>query len=70
MTSNDRLEKLVAEARYRRERLQLYRARVHSSRPTTMARLRELERLSKHADERLRRAKTSSASRGDDHANG
>ena len=33
-----------AEARYRRERLALYRARVHSGKPSSLARLRELER--------------------------
>jgi hypothetical protein len=57
MTSSDRIEELAAEARYHRERLQLYRARVHSSRPTTAIRLQELERLSNYADRRLRRAK-------------
>jgi hypothetical protein len=57
MTSNDRIEELAAEARYRRERLQLYRARFHGPRPATLTRLLELERLSDHADRRLRRAK-------------
>ena len=57
MTDSDRIEELAAEARYHRERLQLYRARVHSSGPTTAVRLRELERLSAYADRRLRRAK-------------
>jgi hypothetical protein len=56
MTSRDRIEELAAEARYHRERLQLYRARFHSSRPTTAIRLRELERLSEYANRRLRRA--------------
>ena len=57
MTSRDRIEELAREARYHRERLQLYRGRLHSSRPTTAIRLRELERLSEYADQRLRRAK-------------
>jgi hypothetical protein len=57
MTSRDRIEELEAEARYRRERLQLYRARFHSSRSTNAIRLRELERLSALADRRLLRAK-------------
>lgn len=51
-----RIEELAAEARYHRERLQLYRARFHSSRPATAMRLQELERISEHADRRLRRA--------------
>jgi hypothetical protein len=46
--------RLEAEARYRRERLALYRARVFSSKPTSSVRLRELERTSRAADARLR----------------
>jgi hypothetical protein len=57
MASSDQIEELAAEARYQRERLQLYRARFHGPRPATMVRLLELERLSEHADRRLRRAK-------------
>jgi hypothetical protein len=57
MTSSDRIEELAAEARYHRERLQLYRARFHGPRPATRIRLLELERLSEHADRRLRRVK-------------
>jgi hypothetical protein len=49
--------RLEAEARYHRERLALYRARVYNSRPTSLTRLRELERTSRAADERLRTAK-------------
>ena len=56
MTSANRLEQLEAEARYHAERLKLYRARVYGGRPTTMTRMRELERLCEHADRRLRRA--------------
>jgi uncharacterized membrane protein YccC len=56
MTSADRLEELKAAARYHRERLELYRAKVHSSRPTTVARLRELERACEYAERSLRRA--------------
>ena len=51
-----RLERLEAEARYHRERLDLYRARVYSSRPTAPGRLRELERAYQGAEARLRRA--------------
>jgi len=56
MTSANRLEDLEAEARYQRERLALYRARAYSCQPTTMVRMRELQRLCEHADRRLRRA--------------
>jgi hypothetical protein len=47
------LERREAEARYHRERLALYRARVLSGRPSSLARLRELERVSAAATERL-----------------
>jgi hypothetical protein len=57
MTSSDQIEELAAEARYHRERLQLYRARFHGPRPATLIRLLELERLNEYADRRLRRAK-------------
>ena len=49
--------RLEAEARYHRDRLALYRVRVHSSKPSSPGRLRELERTSRAADERLRAAK-------------
>ena len=55
-----RVEELELEARYRRERLALYRARIYSDRPTTAVRLRELERLSHQADQRLRIARSQS----------
>jgi hypothetical protein len=51
------LEILEAEARYARERHQLYRAMAYGSRSTTASRLRELERASQLADARLRQAK-------------
>lgn len=51
------LRELEAEARYARERYQLYNARSYSSRLTSPARLRELERISKLAQRRLERAK-------------
>ena len=47
---------LEAEARYHRDRLALYRARVLSAKPTSAARLRELQRISTAADARLRHA--------------
>ena len=57
MTSTDRLEDLEVEARYQRERLQLYRARIQSSRPTTVAHLRQRERECAFAEQRVRRAR-------------
>lgn len=56
MTSATRLEELQAEALYQRERLQLYRAKVQSSRLTTVAHLRQRERECEYAERRLRRA--------------
>ena len=61
MTAADRLEELRAEARYRRERYDLYKARVYGSRPSSMARLRELERAAVAAEERLRHAEAEQA---------
>jgi hypothetical protein len=56
MTDPDRLAALRDEARYARERYDLYRAKVYGSRPTSMTRLRELERKAEAAAERLRHA--------------
>jgi hypothetical protein len=50
------LQELGAQARYHRDRLALYRARVLSAKPTSAARLRELQRISTAADARLRHA--------------
>jgi hypothetical protein len=49
------LETLEAEARHHRSKLALYRARIYAGKPTSMTRLRELERTSAGADARLRR---------------
>jgi hypothetical protein len=51
-----RLEELEAEARYHRERYDLYKAKTYGPRPTSDARLRELERMHQGAASRLRRA--------------
>lgn len=53
---NPHLEGLRAQARYARERRDLYRAKTHGPRPTTPGRLRELERAAQMAEERLKRA--------------
>jgi hypothetical protein len=55
MTGPD-LAQLRAEARYQRERYDLYRARVYAGKPTSQARLRELQRTSDAAEARLRAA--------------
>jgi hypothetical protein len=57
MTSETRLRDLESEARYHRERLRLYRAKMYGGRPTSPVRLRELEHSSEFADERARRAR-------------
>ena len=44
MAGAPQLDALRAEARYHRERCDLYRAKMYALRPTTMARLRKLER--------------------------
>ena len=57
MTDEDawRLDELREEARYRRERLELYRARMYGGR-AQQYRLRKYERASEGASARLRRA--------------
>jgi hypothetical protein len=59
------LEQLVAEARYHRDRFDLYRARVisGSSAPTSSARLRDLERAATAAEERVAHARRKSRGR-------
>jgi hypothetical protein len=54
MAGSPRIEDLRAEARYHRERHDLYRAKMYGPRPTTMARLKELERAHQGAQARLR----------------
>jgi hypothetical protein len=48
------LERLRDEARYRRERLELYRARLYGGRAVSEGKLRELQRASDGAAARLR----------------
>ena len=53
----DVIEQRLADARYARERYDLYRARVYTGvRPTSLERLRQLERACEHAEARLRHA--------------
>jgi hypothetical protein len=56
MTSLRRLEELRADARYHRERRDLYRAKMHGRRPTSPVRMKELERACVLSEARLRRA--------------
>jgi hypothetical protein len=66
MAGSPHIEDLRAEARYRRERYDLYRAKMYGPRPTIMARLRELERAHQGAEARLRRAQQERAAHNDD----
>ena len=50
----DHIDDLRAQARHNRDRFELYRARSFGSRPTDEGRLRELQRVSEQAAERLR----------------
>jgi hypothetical protein len=50
----DHLDDLRAKAKYERERYQLYKAKGYGQQPTSPARLRELQRASERAEERLR----------------
>lgn len=52
---------MEAEARYTRERLQIYRARQLQGRPVRGSHLRELERAAEGAAARLRRARERAA---------
>jgi len=56
MNVSRRIAELRVEARYARERYDLYRAKMYGLRPTTITRFRELERMHQGADARLCRA--------------
>jgi hypothetical protein len=58
---SDRLDELRAQARFHRERRDLYRARTYGPRETSPTRLRELERAATLAEERLRFAEREAA---------
>jgi len=53
---SERLADLREEARYRRERLALYKARLYAGRASRRDKLRELQRAADGAAARLRRA--------------
>lgn len=54
--SEQRLEDLRTQAQYARERYQLYKAKTLGQRPTSPARLQELQRNHEMADARVRAA--------------
>ena len=56
MPGRNDLERLREEARYHRERRELYRARLYAGRAISQDKLRRLQRASDGADARLRRA--------------
>ncbi len=56
VSTSHRIEEMRSEARYARERYDLYRAKMYGMRPTSASRLRELERIHQGAEARLRRA--------------
>ena len=58
-TDADRLARLRMDARYHRERRDLYRAKVHGPRATSPERLHELERTYERAADRLSAAEAS-----------
>ena len=57
-------DRLRDEARYRHERLELYRARLYGGRAVSQGKLRELQRASDGATARLHRAEETAASTG------
>jgi hypothetical protein len=60
MAGSSELENLAAEARYHRQRYDLYRAKAYGSRPTSDARLRELRRSCESAERRFKEARAAS----------
>jgi hypothetical protein len=57
MADSPHVADLRADARYARERYDLYRAKMYGPRPTSPVRMRELERTAEGAEERLRLAR-------------
>ncbi len=56
------LDDLRVQARYWRDKHDLYRARAYGPRPTSQARLKELERAAQAAEARLRHAEAEARS--------
>jgi hypothetical protein len=57
MSDNERLADLEANAQHASNRFRLYRARVYGSKPTNMAKLRELKRDAELAERLLSHAR-------------
>ncbi len=57
VTRDNALEQLAAEARYHRQRYDLYKAKMYGLRATSHSRLRELQRSCEGAEARLAAAK-------------
>jgi hypothetical protein len=55
---DEHLEDLRAQARYARQRYELYKAKAYGQRPTSPARMRELERACEQTEARLAAAET------------
>ena len=56
MTSLPRIDDLKADARYHRQRRDLYRAKMYGPRLASLGRLKELEQACALSESRLRRA--------------
>lgn len=56
MTSLRRIDDLKADARYHRQRRDLYRAKMYGPRLASLGRLKELEQACALSESRLRRA--------------
>ena len=61
----DHIDDLRAHAKYARGRYQLYKAKTYGQRPTSPARLRELQRAYEHAEARLQFAQAEEQRAGD-----
>ena len=56
MASLRHIDDLKLDARYHRDRRDVYRAKMYGPRPASLARLKELERACALSESRLRRA--------------
>jgi hypothetical protein len=61
--SAEHLDDLRVQARHARQRFDLYKAKAYGPRPTSPARLRELERVCEQAEARLRAAEAAQSAR-------
>jgi hypothetical protein len=65
MSTDYHLDDLRAQARHARQRYDLYKARAYALRPTSDARVRELQRECEGAEARLRAAEAEERRRPD-----